>query len=724
MVEMRKTMMAIPVMILSAAAVILLTFGVFRAIFVLIYLSFVPGFVLLKVFKLKEISFLNTFLFSVGLSIVASMFVGLLVNELYIILGLSEPLSVIPLTVAMSTFTLIVFFIGYRRSFSLNFDSLDEIGREIKSHLPLILVLILLPLLGIFGALYVNIPIMIFLSVIIAVLCVLSVASGKLVPRSFFPFLIFSISIAILCLNVLLSKHIIGGDDSLEYYLFRVAQIGGYWGPVNPVTNSWTTLTFNSMLSVTLLPNVYSALMGLQGEIVFKILYIFIFSLVPLILFGIYEKQTGKIIGFLSTLFFVFTVNAFFGELTTVNRQIVAVFFLVLSIYIWLDKTLPTTKKRLLLIVFGVALVVSHYSIAYIYLGFVVLVVLISSVKTKFDDMFNAVTCVFLFGVAFLWYAFTNSSSVLTGFTRSIQAAVAELTNFQRGLQAGASAGVIYGLPKSFTVASWINLAVSGIATLFLITGFLVVLLRSRRIGISDQFRLLMIVGGVILFVSLAIPNIAATLNFTRFYAIAFLFISPCFVLGGKFLLETIRSAWMKINETLKRHSNFENTHTKAVLLLVAVLLSAYFLSQSGFVNYVTGGAIHSATFDFYRMKTSSDPQVESQFYGTYIQESDAFSAYWLSKYASNSSIVYADSAPWNQELISCALIPSNLILPLTNVTKPEQGSFIYLDTLNVAKGIVPASTGLFNTSEIVSSLDESNLIYSNGNSQVWGATG
>lgn len=116
---------------------------------------------------------------------------------------------------------------------------------------------------------------------------------------------------AILLLSLLLSKHIIGDDASLEYYLFRVTQIGGYWGPVNAVTNSWTALTFDSMLSITLLPNVYSVLMNLQGEMVFKVLYSFILSLVPLVLYGIFEKQSGRLIGFLSTLFFVFSSSAF-----------------------------------------------------------------------------------------------------------------------------------------------------------------------------------------------------------------------------------------------------------------------------------------------------------------------------------------------------------------------------------------------------------------------------
>ena len=417
-------------MTLLLVAVILLNIPVIRDIIVFAYLSFVPGFVILKTFKLKELSLLNTFLISVGLSLFALMFVGLLVNELYVILGLSEPLSIIPLTAAMSTFTLIVFFIGYRRDFSINFVSLDGMFKATRSYLPLALVLIILPILSIVGALYVNIPIMIILCLTIAVLCVLSIASNKLIPSKSYPFLIFSISISILLLNLLMSKYIIGDDANLEYYVFKVTQIRGYWGPINAVTNSATALSYNSMLSVTLLPNVYSVLMNLQNEMLFKILYSFIFSLVPVTLYGIYKNETGKLIGLLSTFFFVFTFNAFFGELISVNRQIVAEFFLVLSILLWLDKTLPIKEKRILLIIFGVSIAISHYSIAVIYLIFVSLVVIISSIKSKVDDAFNASTVLAIFGITFLWYAF-STGSILTSIINTIQTAAAELTNFQ-----------------------------------------------------------------------------------------------------------------------------------------------------------------------------------------------------------------------------------------------------------------------------------------------------
>lgn len=186
---MKKNALIIPVVTLLLVVAILLNIPVFRNVIVFAYLSFVPGFAILKTFRLKEITILKALLLSVALSLAASMFVGLLVNELYIILGLSKPLSIIPLTVAMSAFTLIVSFISYRLDFPVNFVSLDGVLKA-KNHLPLTVVLLLLPILSIVGATYVSIPIIITFYLTITVLCVLSVISNKLVPSEFYPFLI------------------------------------------------------------------------------------------------------------------------------------------------------------------------------------------------------------------------------------------------------------------------------------------------------------------------------------------------------------------------------------------------------------------------------------------------------------------------------------------------------------------------------------------------------
>ena len=351
---------------------------------------------------------------------------------------------------------------------------------------------------------------------------------------------------------------------------------------------------------------------------------------------------------------------------------------------------------------------------------FVAVIFIISKIKPSFKSIIDSTTVLLLFGITFTWYSFISIS--LTMLTGTIQRTINVLLSGQSGFQAGTAAG-LFAIPETFTSASWINLAVSGIAYLFLIIGALVVIFKSEKIGISKQYRLLSIVAAIILVVSLAVPDIAAILNFTRFYGITLLFLSPCFVIGGMTLLETIKGTLMTLKKSPKLQLNFRPSTSKKVLVLIAVLLGAYFLSQSGFVNYTTGGAIHSLTIDYDRMK--ADPRYTTQFYSIYMQEQDVFSAVWLWKNVNvSSTTVYSDSLSANHELVSYGLIPNRLILPLSNVTIPAQGSLVYLSTLNIINGVVPASTNLYNITEISSSIEGNNVIYSNGNSAILRANG
>jgi uncharacterized membrane protein len=293
----------------------LLDIPLIRVLLAFAYLSFVPGFVTLKALKLKELNSLNTFLISIGLSLFALMVVGLLVNELYVIFGFAQPLSVIPLTVALSSYVLLVFFIGYRRDFSINFVSLNQELDGIRKYLHLIPLLIALPIISIAAALYVNVPLMVVMTLIIVVLCILCVYSNRIIPHESYPFLILSVSVSILLLNLFISKYTIGDEASLEYYIFKVTQNRGYWAPLNEVLDAWQAVSYNSDLSITLLPSIYSVLTNLKNELLFKVLYSFVFSLVPLTLYDIFKKETSALIGLLSSFFFLFSVNAFFGEL-------------------------------------------------------------------------------------------------------------------------------------------------------------------------------------------------------------------------------------------------------------------------------------------------------------------------------------------------------------------------------------------------------------------------
>ena len=136
------------------------------------------------------------------------------------------------------------------------------------------------------------------------------------------------------------------------------------------------------MLSVTILPTIYYSLMNCSGEVIFKSLYPFVFSLVPVALFTVYSKQLAKTTSFLASIFFVSGSIVFYGvEPLSLNRQIIGTLFLALSILIIIDKSLSVGKRRFLLIVFGGALIVSHYSLLLIYLFLVISLYIILKVK-------------------------------------------------------------------------------------------------------------------------------------------------------------------------------------------------------------------------------------------------------------------------------------------------------------------------------------------------------
>jgi uncharacterized membrane protein len=227
----------------------------------------------------------------------------------------------------------------------------------------------------------------------------------------------------------------------------------------------------------------------------------------------------------------------------------------------------------------------------------------------------------------------------------------------------------------------------------------------------------MLIIAAIILAVSLIVPSIASRLNFTRFYAINLLFLSPCFVFGGQALLEATGRVVAKI--TLSQKCSIFSKSNKKVVLLIVIILGGYFLAQVGFINRVANSTIHSYNVDFDRMLSSNDPQVKIRLYSDYIPVQNMFSASWLSHNKVETAKVYADFQSGYNVLLSYGLVPNKLLFLITNTTTPPAGSFIYLSTLNIKYEIITLPGSSFNTSQISFLLDQNSLIYSNANSQI-----
>jgi uncharacterized membrane protein len=182
----------------------------------------------------------------------------------------------------------------------------------------------------------------------------------EFIHKKLYPLAVFAITISLLYHKSLISMYVTGYDIQFEYYLCNLVKINGIWDPTLP-------MVYNGMLSIVMLAPIYSIILNMGMTWVFKIIYPLLFSLVPLGLYLIFQKQTNDKIAFLACFFFM-SLAMSFGEMTALARQEIAELFLVLLILLMIDKNMDKTKRSFLFIVFGISLVVSHYGLSYLYM--------------------------------------------------------------------------------------------------------------------------------------------------------------------------------------------------------------------------------------------------------------------------------------------------------------------------------------------------------------------
>ena len=110
-----KIALAIQIAILSIISLDLvgLQVPILREIIGFLYLTFIPGGLLLRIFRFRKLNLVDNVLYSVGLSIAFIVTTGLLANELYPVIGILRPISFVPLMSTISIFVLVLWAISY-----------------------------------------------------------------------------------------------------------------------------------------------------------------------------------------------------------------------------------------------------------------------------------------------------------------------------------------------------------------------------------------------------------------------------------------------------------------------------------------------------------------------------------------------------------------------------------------------------------------------------------
>ena len=697
-----------------------------------IYLTLVPGLLLLKVFKFHRLGSVRTLMFSVGLSVAFTMVIGLLVNTIYPLVGISRPLSLLPLIITFSVITLLLAFLSYVRDRDFSEPGYIEISKLLA---PPVLFLLLLPLLSILGAFMVMVyqtNILLLAMIGIVAVTVVLAAFNRFIRKEFYPLAVFMIAAALLYYTQLSFTYLFGTDIQVEHYIYSATMMNAHWSTTPSATS------YSSMLSISILPAVWANLLAMDGIGVFKLMYPFLFSLVPLGLYEIYRKQTGERPAFLAAFFFMAFIS-FLGEMNYLVKMEAAAFFFVLLIVLVLDKELSLFNRVVLFVIFSFSLVVSHYGLAYYYLLYIIFAWLAVFITRRIVKESNRVETLTMTAIALCivltlsWYLYISNAVVLRGTVTIGQFLWEHLSDVftqklqdPRILQAMGLSAV--GLVEQSTlreVAGWFN----RLTYLLIVIGIVRVLVKRRDMRLAPEYIGMALAGLIILAACIIIPGFSyAAMNAQRIYFIALFFLSPLCIWGGETIFIGVRKIFKRASEEVTAGDIWRKG---AYICLTLLVLIPYFLFNIGFIFEVTGDAPSSAVISLERMETSTDPLVKAGLYNSYMTGQDVTGIRWLSENRDDTASVYADKSTVYFLMPGYSTIELESQEQLYRVTEINEEAYIFLRYYNTSEGFIVAlrpvrPTGatkwmyLWDIDNIAPVLEKCSRIYSNGGSEIY----
>lgn len=636
-----------------------------RQIVGFVFLTLIPGILILRIIKIHNVGVIESLVYSVGLSLAFVMFSGVFANFVLPLVGVSRPISALPITTTLVVFTLILGAIAYRRDKDFSAPTTNFHLGEILS--PPYLLLLTLPLLAVLGAhlvnLYQNNFLLLFF--IIVVCCVVALVAFNRLPKNSYPLAIVMIGVSLLLHVSLISSQLWGYDIHVEHYYQNLVAQNGYWDFTIPGNG-------NTALSITMLCPIYSIVLNMDAIWVFKTIYPILFCLVPLALFHISSKQIGSKRAFFAAFFFI-GMPMFFILMPQLARQQIAELFFALLILLMVDRKLALSQRLSLFIIFSLSLIVSHYALGYICLAFLVgswiIVALIKSkarliwdwLTRRFgglprgiasDRAFPAKTMAVIMGIYLMfmlgWYGGIAQGTVLNTIRQigrsqytllstelsQLPSRIVEPTptgptptgptptsRFVEPTEREALIGTALGLDffsvsalgKGFRVFQYIT-------QLFIVIGSIWLILKPR--GFKAEYIGLTAVAAVILLACIVIPRFSSYLNVTRFYHICLFTLAPFCILGGEVIWKgVIRlfkfvSSQLKIKRGQALSTNPDKRSAYPRFLALAILIP-YFIFTTGFVFEVGGckqycSVPKSMALSHYRLDTAVFNQKEA----------------------------------------------------------------------------------------------------------------
>lgn len=711
-----------------------------------VFLSLVPGILILRILRIHNLHVIESLLYSVGLSLAFVMVMGIIANFALPPLGISKPVALLPLLLIITLAFLLLSLLAYIRdkdfrpySQSDNQPS-ESTWQNLQANPAPYLLAILLPLLAILGASLVNSyqnNILLLILIFFIILIIGLVAFNKFIPTRVYPFMIFTMALALLYQTTLISDYLVGSDIHPERYWASLVLENGYW-------NAAVLSRLNSCLSIVMLAPVYSLLLNMDITWLFKIVYPLLFALMLLALFRTFRLQIKPQYAFLAVVFFI-TMPMFTMDMVQLVRQQISELFFVLVILLLVDRRLTMTSRAFLVIIFGCGVVVSYYglgtgyTIGFLAIGALVLLFIKSRFGRKIwqrligkshplpadlaaSGAFNKRTLAIVVAVSLIfmlvYYKIAASGAAMSGPQTAYETGSGRflwlnplskepLTQTALGLDfAWASVG-----GKVWRIFQYL-------VELCLIVGFIRLVFRPSALGkVKTEYLALSIVAVLILLGIFVLPTLGWGLGSVRIWQITLLLMSPLFIFGGEAIAIGIaKLARISRKGVVSFKTRFNNQ--SLTWFPVAFILIPYFIFNSGLVFELS----KSQTTHFIDMPYSIALSSYRLDLNTVFTKQDVAAANWLSPTVPTGHQVYAD-------IHGSYLFPQ---LSENNVNK-ETNSYCYafFRTWNVQRKALTFGTSYgarqsisfedLNLPWLAQALHQGDKIYDNGGAQIYG---
>lgn len=726
---------------------------VIRQINGFILVTIVPGILLMRILRIHNINISESIVYTVGLSLALIMFSGAAITFILPQIKIGQPLSSYPIITTLVIEIAVLMPIAWLRD--RKYSNNSTFRCNLHTYLNPILFLLLLLALVVLGTkindLMGNNVILIICLLAISAIIVFSFFINT-AQSGIFPFAVFIISLCLLFQTTLMSPYLVGTDIYTEYGYFRGVEVNGLWdySIANPV---------NSCLSIVILAPYYSSVLDISGIWVFKTIYPLLFSLVPVVIFRIFRLQTGANSAFLATFFFMI-MPSFSLEMISLCRQQIAELFFVLSIFLLVENKLKIRHKLALFIIFNLCVTVSHYSLAFINLAYLVLLLPLiwiirsgvfmgawrwvtsrsggvpshltvphSGSLTIRMIIIPVVTCLLftfiwdrtiasgvnLAAFNYLWHEQTGNLIQGIGHLMITPFSNSPITQWgQKEILIRTAFGLDFG---EASLQGQIFRLFQYLTQLFIIIGCIRLVVRPRGLHFVVEFIALSIISALLLAGCVLLPNFAYIINTSRWYHITLIILAIYAVLGCAAMWNLLTWLAGKLHHGLNP-AIFQEESRGFRIFIVLIMLIPYFLFTSGLVYEITGQDITDKVDNPYSIALSSH---RLDLAGV-ASQNDYSAAGWLSEKTSPLTKTYIDANAWKMLALNeyaghlsyfqknGMLDPADYIFFLSNNAQNSEVSFA-----NSGKPGLRDIVKLNDYPALTEMIVDSNRIYSNG---------